>query len=327
MTGVFVAAAVIAIPALAFTLWPLLRKDGASGLLPVPPDTREQLAEQKRAVMRTLRELEFEHGAGHISDEDYADLRARYEREAADVLSDLDRLGAAPAPRDGDVVTPRRSALLHPAALAATGVVVLVFGIAIGVGIVRYTAPDPTAGMPVPGSRPLAELSPAPGGAPGGAGAAPGGTGPPPVAGAPTGEGGPRRTLSPEMLRGMLEAARQSLFAGRIREAATAYKAVLDRDRQNVDALTHMGLILAIEAGGTQNAQLIDHALETIDKALAVDPSYSPALLYRSQILYEAKQDAAGAIKSWEKFVAVAPAGEDRDRVLKLIAEAKSRGK
>lgn len=316
MTGVFVAAAIIAIPALAFTLWPLLRKDGASGLLPVPPDPREQLAEQKRALMRALRELEFEHGAGHVSDDDYADLRARYEREAADVITDLDRLGAAPeaAPRAAVDATPRRSAFLHPAALIATGVGVLVFGIAIGVGIVRYTAPDPTAGMPIPGSRPLAELSPAPGA-------------PPSAGGATTTEGGTRREISPEILRGMLDAARQSLFAGRTREAASAYRAVLDRDRQNVDALTHMGLILAIEAGATQNTQMIDHAIETFDKALALDPNYSPALLYRGQVLYEAKQDTAGAIKSWEQFVAIAPPGEDRDRVLKLIAEAKSKGK
>jgi cytochrome c-type biogenesis protein CcmH/NrfG len=125
----------------------------------------------------------------------------------------------------------------------------------------------------------------------------------------------------------MLNAARQSLFAGRTREAASAYRAVLDRDRENVDALTHMALILAIEAGATQDAQMIDHALETFEKALALDPDYAPALLYRGQVLYEAKQDAAGAITSWEKFVAVAPPGEDRDRVLKLIAQAKSKGK
>ena len=318
MTGVLVAAAIIAVPAVAFTLWPLLRKDGAATFLAVPPDTREQLAEQKRAVLRALRELEFEHGAGHVSDDDYADLRARYETEAAGILEDLDRLGAPPAaapPLASPAVTGRRSAFLHPAALATTGIVVLAFGIAIGIGIVRYTAPDPQAGMPVPGSRPLAELSPA---APGGG---PGPTGTPPA------EGEPRRALPPETLRGMLQAARSSLFAGQIREAAMAYRAVLDRDRQNVDAMTHMALILAMEAGATQNPQLVDHALETFEKALALDPNYTPALLYRGQVLYEAKQDTAGAIKSWEKFVAVAPPGEDRDRVLKMIAEARSKGK
>jgi hypothetical protein len=31
-----------------------------------------------------------------------------------------------------------------------------------------------------------------------------------------------------------------------------------------------------------------------------------------------------GAIRSWEKFVAVVPEGEDRQRVVRMIAETKS---
>jgi cytochrome c-type biogenesis protein CcmH/NrfG len=81
--------------------------------------------------------------------------------------------------------------------------------------------------------------------------------------------------------------------------------------------MTHLGLIVAI--GGHA-----DNALETFDKALSLDPSYPPALLYRGQVLYESKGDAAGAIRSWEKFLAVAPAGQDRDRVTKMIADAKA---
>jgi tetratricopeptide (TPR) repeat protein len=120
------------------------------------------------------------------------------------------------------------------------------------------------------------------------------------------------------MLQGMLQAARSSLFAARYGEAIAAYQAVLKRDPTNVDALTHLGLIVAI--GGHA-----DQALETIDRALTIDPNYPPALLYRGQILYEAKEDAAGAIRSWEKFLAVAPAGTERDRVSTMIAEAKTR--
>jgi len=42
-------------------------------------------------------------------------------------------------------------------------------------------------------------------------------------------------------------------------------------------------------------------------------------------VLYESKKDTAEAIRSWEKFLAVAPPGEDRARVEKLIADAKAR--
>ena len=96
-----------------------------------------------------------------------------------------------------------------------------------------------------------------------------------------------------------------------------AYQAVLKRDPKNVDAITHLGLIVAI--GGH-----VDTALESLDRALAIDPKYAPALFYRGQILYEAKHDVPGALSAWEKFLAVAPPGEDRERVAKLIAEAKA---
>jgi cytochrome c-type biogenesis protein CcmH/NrfG len=122
----------------------------------------------------------------------------------------------------------------------------------------------------------------------------------------------------------MLQAARQSLFAGRTQEASAAYQAVLKRDPQNVDALTHLGLMMILSADGERRGELVDHGLQLFERALKLDPNYAPALFYRGQILYEVKRDAAGAIASREKFVAVAPPGEDRDRVTKLIAQAKA---
>jgi tetratricopeptide (TPR) repeat protein len=296
VTGVLVAALVIGVPALAFTLWPLWTRRGAT-FLPLPPDAREQLLEQKRQALRSLGELAFEHEAGHISDDDYADLRARYEREAANVLAELDRLGEAPVEDPRPTPSPRRAAWRHPLAVGASAAALLAFGVGLGAGIVRYTTPDPPSATPMPGSRPLAPVP---------AGPAPDG-----------GTAGPPRALSPEMLEGMLKAARASLFEGRYNEAIAAYQAVLKREPKNVDAMTHLGLIVAI--GGHAET-----ALETFEKALSLDPGYAPALLYRGQVLYESKGDAAGAIRSWEKFVAVAPPGEDRDRVVKMIADAKA---
>jgi len=118
-------------------------------------------------------------------------------------------------------------------------------------------------------------------------------------------------------LAGMLRAARQSLFAGRYSEAIAAYQAVLKRDERNVDAMTHLGLIVAV--GGHA-----DSALETFDKALKIDPKYAPAYLYRGQVLYEQKQDYAGAVTAWERFLSLAPKGEDRDRVTELVKRARN---
>jgi tetratricopeptide (TPR) repeat protein len=291
--GTAIVAIAIGLPALAFTLWPLLRGRGMGvALLPLPPDEREQWLEAKGAALGALRELAFEHDAGHISDADYADLRARYEGEAAAALTALDRLGEAPVVAVPSRVSGSARGWRHPIALGASGGALVVFGVLLGVGIVRYTEPDPMAAAPtaVP---PVAAVQE------------------PPVAGAAP------RTVPPEVMRGMLQAARGSLSEGRYSEAIAAYQAVLKRDPKNVDAMTHLGLIVAI--GGHA-----DSALETLDKALAIDPDYPPALLYRGQVLYEAKKDVAGAVRAWERFVKVAPTAEDRARVQKLIAEAKA---
>ena len=306
--GVTLAVVAIGAPALAFAIWPLLRRrGGASTLLPLPADPRERLAEDRRAALRALRELEFEHAGGHVSDDDYGDLRARYEAETAAILAELDRLGAPAAPAeaggpgaDAPVAAQRRSAWRHPAAVAVGSVALVTFGVALGIGIVRYSEPDPSANAPMPGSRPLADLE------------------------APSAANAPRGPVTPAMLQGMLGAARQSLFAGRYSEAMSAYQAVLKRDANNVDALTHMGLIAAIAAQGEHGPEMVSRALELFDRALALDPNYPPALLYRGQVLYEVKKDAPGAIQSWEKFLAVTPPGEDHDRVAKMLADARS---
>jgi tetratricopeptide (TPR) repeat protein len=302
-SGVIVAAVAIGIPALAFVLWPLVRRgDSGAGLLPLPPDPREELLEERASVYRALRELQFEHDAGHLSDDDYASLRDRYESRAATILAALDALAPGaepPAPRPA-VTTAGRRWTRRPVTLAVGGIALLVFGIVLGLGAARYTEPDRAADAPMPGSRPLAPTL----------GAEAGGA-------APTAANAPTGPVTPEMLAGMLQAARSSLMAGRYQEAIAAYQAVLKRDARNVDALTHLALIVAI--GGHADA-----ALETLDRALAIDPNYAPALLYRGRVLYDVK-DYEGAVRVWEKFLAVIPEGEDHDQVAELVREARER--
>ena len=153
MTGILIAAAVIGIPFAVFVLWPLVSRRGAPVLLPLPPDPREPLVERKMAALRTLRELDFEHETGHVSDDDYVELRARYEAETAAVLTELDRLGGEiePArPRRAPRPVATTSAWRHPLALGAGAVALVVFGIALGAGLVRYTEPDRTGDAPMP---------------------------------------------------------------------------------------------------------------------------------------------------------------------------------
>jgi tetratricopeptide (TPR) repeat protein len=297
--------AAIGLPALVLVLWPLLRRGAGPTVSSsaASPDRRLELSEEKDSAYRALKELAFDHEAGSLSDDDFQALRDRYEGRAADLLTKLDALGGNPAPLSpAEGATPASRAWTRsPAAVTGGALALLVLGIALGVGVTRYSAPDPTAvqmgrGMPGP-----ALPNPDP--------VLPGASG----TGADTGQ-----PISPQVMARMLQAARESLTAGRYPEAIAAYQAVLKRDSANVDAMTHLALIVAM--GGHADA-----AIETFDKALKIDPKYAPALLYKGQVLYEVKQDYAGAIKAWERFVSLTPSGDDRQRVALLIEEARSK--
>lgn len=290
----------LALPALAFVLWPFLRRGQApAGLLPIPQDRRGELDEEKTSLYRALRELEFDYQAGHLSADDYAGLRARYESRAAQILKELDGLPPPRRPSERRQPAPesaagvRRPWTWSPVALSAAAVVLVAFGVTLGVGVARFTEPDRT--MVPPGSRiPVTVELP------------------------PTPASEPARPIPPEMLQGMLQAAHQSLDAARYREAIAAYQAVLKRDPRNVEAITHLGVILSI-AGHT------DDALAALDKAITIDPRYAHAYLDKGRVLYEGKRDYQGAIEAWEQFLSLAPSGEDRERASRFIQEAKRR--
>jgi tetratricopeptide (TPR) repeat protein len=289
----------LAVPALAFAAWPIVRRRGGrSGLaLALADDERAGLESEKIIALRALRELELDRLAGHVDEADYSDLHSRYEGDAVAVLRRLDALGpSAPPARPVHVSTAATPTpwTRRPAVLGATGVGLLVFGVVLGLLVSRYSTPAP----PEPGM--ATAVPPAP-------------PGMPPV---PDGGGAPR-PLSKEMVEGMLRAAHASLDAGRYQEAIAAYTAILKRDPRNVDAITHLGVILAIA----------DHhaeALEAFDRALAIDPDYAHALWDKAGV-QEARQDHAGAVATLERFVRVAPAGPDRDRAQERLREARAR--
>lgn len=300
MTALIVTLVLIATPVCAFVAWPFVRRRADhQGLLAIPSDPLDQLLAEKERLYRTLEELDFERDAGHLSADDHGSLRDRYERRAVEVIAAMDELAtrtvdARPAPRPTPASAPAWTR--RPVTIALGAASLLGFGIALGLGLARHTKPDMAASAPPPAPPPLSDSA----------------------AGAPSAANAPRGPLTPQMLQGMLQAARSSLQAGRYSEAIAAYQAVLKRDPKNVDALAHLGLIVAI--GGHADA-----AIETLDRALRIDPNYPAALLYRGQVLFEMKRDYAGATTTWEKFLAVVPVGEEHDRVAALVREAQQR--
>ena len=198
----------------------------------------------------------------------------------------------------------------RPRVIAGAAVGCLAFGVLLGVLVVRYTAPappDPMAGMPgMSGTSGIAGMP--------GMAEAPG-----PSASPPDSAGGGRLAAIPtETLDGMLRAAHASLDAGRYQEAITSYRAVLKREPANVDAITHLGVILAV-------AGHADEALAAFDRALAINPDDLHALWEKARALQDLRQDFAGAIAVWERVVALTPPGQDRDQAEARIRDARAR--
>jgi len=103
---------------LAFVGYPLLQAvNERSGEQDRPElgQRRRLLAEHEQALA-TLKDLEFEHSVGNLSDQDYAAQCAPYRHKAITILRELDRLAAGSA-RDGDdgerLVPPRSAGRLE----------------------------------------------------------------------------------------------------------------------------------------------------------------------------------------------------------------------
>jgi cytochrome c-type biogenesis protein CcmH len=81
-----------------------------------------------------------------------------------------------------------------------------------------------------------------------------------------------------------------------------------------------MGIIL-MQAGHA------DGALMAFDKALSVAPNFPMALWGKGMALYQGKQDYAGAREVLEKLLPLVPPGEDRNAIVKVLAEIPAAGK
>lgn len=89
-----VLAAVLAVGAVLFVARPFLRAPGREEHT-APPDRAElerlALVEERDRALAALKELEFDHRTGKISDTDYRELVGPLRREAAEALRALDR--------------------------------------------------------------------------------------------------------------------------------------------------------------------------------------------------------------------------------------------
>ena len=93
MNGALVIGAVVAVLAVVLVAVPFLREPAARDDTLAEPDERGkrtlELSEERDRALAALKELEFDHRTGKLSDDDYGELVGGYRRRAAAALRAL----------------------------------------------------------------------------------------------------------------------------------------------------------------------------------------------------------------------------------------------
>jgi len=94
VNGALLIGALVAVLAVVLVAVPFLREPATADDTLAEPDSREkrtlELSEQRDRALAALKELEFDHRTGKISDVDYRELVGGYRRRAAAALRALE---------------------------------------------------------------------------------------------------------------------------------------------------------------------------------------------------------------------------------------------
>jgi hypothetical protein len=101
-------AGLLAVACVGFVARPFLREpapaDDRLAELSAAERERLRLSEERDRALAALKELEFDHRTGKVSDDDYRELVGPLRRQAAEALRALDPPKAAKEPRDREDV-------------------------------------------------------------------------------------------------------------------------------------------------------------------------------------------------------------------------------
>jgi len=116
-----------------------------------------------------------------------------------------------------------------------------------------------------------------------------------------------------------LDEGKQAFEKQEFPKAIDAFKKVLATEPNNPEAHSYMGFIL-VQAGHG------DGALMAFDKALSQAPNFPMALWGKGMVLYQDKKDYAGAREIFQRLLNLVPPGEERNEVVKVLAEIPASG-
>jgi cytochrome c-type biogenesis protein CcmI len=275
---VLLAAALLTAVAAAGVLAPVLRNRRVDRQPEADP-----LEDERRGLLRALRDLDDDRATGRLPEESYRDLRTETEARAVAVLKTIERRDGhgdlAADLRELRVPTPTqpraagRRALVLAAALALVAVVVA-----------------PLLGTALRGRDPGAPI---------------------------TGDVGGRTPVAffeqrvqdhPDDLAARLDLAEAYLSNRDDRSALDEYLAALKIDPDNVAAHARVGALL-FRLGEAEAA------LAQVDRALVIDPHHPEALYFRGIILQDGLERERSAAEAFHEYLEAAPFGAHRDEV------------
>lgn len=104
-----------------------------------------------------------------------------------------------------------------------------------------------------------------------------------------------------------LAEARAHIGRGNAVEAIKVYDRIIAVDPRNAEALTYRGWLVALAGRSAGDAGLVDKGLEFVDRAIEADPRYPDARVFKGLILYQDKNDPAGAVPEFRAFLGLDP--------------------
>jgi tetratricopeptide (TPR) repeat protein len=256
--------------------------------------------------LTSLRDLEKEWAAGEITDAHYAALKDGYTARAAAVLRAIEAESATrrparrrrpPAARTAAArrATAGRAAgsgrpagtrprTSRPSAPRSRRSVLITLGVAAAIVVVAVVTVILSAGGREPGQ---------------------------PVT------GGPPTSSSSTSSTDKVDQALQLESEGHAVDALMLYDEILTSEPNNVEALAYRGWLL-------KRAGLADEALESLDRAVAADPTFPDAHFFRGMVLYQDKDDPAAAIVEFDAFLANNPPADFVEGVKQVRAKAEA---
>jgi len=115
--------------------------------------------------------------------------------------------------------------------------------------------------------------------------------------------GAPVTGSLPDTPSGRMQQALQLESEGDASEAFKIYDELIRNDPRNVQALAYKGWLL-------KRAKLPDLALASLDQAIAIDPRFPDAHFFRGMVLYQDRENAAGAVTEFRLFLSNNPPPE-----------------